>query len=63
MIANLMALSVRARWGVVALFVMFSVWGLVNFLQSNLGLDNLAPQNTNSSGVQCGTGFGQTPCL
>lgn len=27
-------------WGVVALFVMASVWGLVNFIGSALGLDN-----------------------
>ena len=27
-------------WGVVALFVMASVWGLVGFLQDNLGIDN-----------------------
>jgi undecaprenyl pyrophosphate phosphatase UppP len=26
-------------WGVVALFVMASVWGLVNWLQGNLGVD------------------------
>jgi len=35
-------------WGVVALFVMATVWGLVNFLASNLGVDtgNTAPTVT-----------------
>ena len=27
-------------WGVVALFVMVSVWGLVGFIQRNLGIFN-----------------------
>ena len=27
-------------WGVIALFVMVSVWGLVNILKNTLGLDN-----------------------
>lgn len=31
-------------WGVIALFVMASVWGLVTFLGSNLGIDqDVAP--------------------
>ncbi len=32
-------------WGVVALFIMASVWGLVGFLQSNLGIDDNATIN------------------
>ncbi len=32
-------------WGIVALFVMVSVWGLVNVLVSTLRLNNTAPQN------------------
>lgn len=31
-------------WGVVALFVMVSVWGLVNFIRSSLDLDNSKPE-------------------
>ena len=30
----------RMLWGVVALFVMAAVWGLVRFLQTTLGIDN-----------------------
>ena len=30
-------------WGVVALFVMVSVWGLVNILVRSINLDNTAP--------------------
>jgi uncharacterized membrane protein (GlpM family) len=30
-------------WGIVAIFVMVSVWGLVNVLQNTFGLDNSAP--------------------
>ena len=32
-------------WGIVALFVMVSVWGLVNILRGTLNLNNTAPQN------------------
>jgi phosphoglycerol transferase MdoB-like AlkP superfamily enzyme len=32
-------------WGVVALFVMVSVWGLVNILVGTLHLNNTTPQN------------------
>jgi hypothetical protein len=27
-------------WGLIALFVMVSVWGLVNFIQNELGIEN-----------------------
>ncbi len=30
-------------WGIIALFVMVSVWGLVNILRSSLQLDNATP--------------------
>ena len=30
----------RMLWGVIAIFVMASVWGLVAFLRSNLGITN-----------------------
>ena len=30
-------------WGIVALFVMISVWGIVNFIGTSLGLDNTGP--------------------
>ncbi len=32
-------------WGIVALFVMVSVWGLVNILVRSFALNNAAPQN------------------
>lgn len=32
----------RMLWGVIALFVMASVWGLVRFIQTNLGVTNNA---------------------
>lgn len=32
-------------WGIVALFVMVSVWGLVNILVSSFHLNNATPQN------------------
>jgi len=31
-------------WGIVVLFVMVSVWGLVNILVNTFGLENQAPQ-------------------
>lgn len=31
-------------WGVIILFVMVSVWGLVNFLGDSFNLDNNAPE-------------------
>lgn len=30
-------------WGIIALFVMVSVWGLVNILVRSINLDNTAP--------------------
>jgi hypothetical protein len=35
----------NALWGIVAIFVMISVWGLVNILVRTFGLENSAPQN------------------
>lgn len=32
--------SNRLLWSVVGLFVMFSIWGIVNFLQTGLGFEN-----------------------
>lgn len=32
-------------WGIVALFVMVSVWGLVAIITNTLGLDNTTPTN------------------
>jgi len=32
-------------WGIVVLFVMVSVWGLVNILVNTFGLENQAPQD------------------
>ena len=36
----------RMIWGVVALFIMASIWGIVNFLATSVGVDqrNTAPQ-------------------
>lgn len=31
------------KWGIIALFVMLSIWGIVNFLISASGLQNLNP--------------------
>lgn len=31
------------KWGIIALFVMMSIWGIVNFLISASGLQNLSP--------------------
>ena len=36
-------------WGVVALFVMAAVWGLVRFLQSSLGITDTSPPVNPSS--------------
>lgn len=33
-------------WGVVALFVMASIWGLVSFIQEQLGIDKKATTGT-----------------
>jgi len=33
-------------WGIVALFVMVSIWGLVSLLRSNLGITNITPTYT-----------------
>ena len=38
-------------WGVVALFVMTSVWGLVNFIDSALGLNDTGPNIPSVPGV------------
>jgi hypothetical protein len=32
--------SNRLLWSVIGLFVMFSIWGIVNFLQSGFGFEN-----------------------
>jgi len=31
-------------WGIIGIFVMVSVWGLVNLLKGQFGLDNVAPR-------------------
>lgn len=47
-------------WGVVALFVMVSVWGLVGILADTFGIRNAVPQldtgsgGGNGSGEECG---------
>jgi hypothetical protein len=32
--------SNRLLWSIIGLFVMFSIWGIVNFLQSGFGFEN-----------------------
>jgi hypothetical protein len=61
-------------WGVIALFVMVSVWGLVGFIQGELGLPRTTPGGVpsapNSDSIfnpfdnssPCGEAPGQTPC-
>jgi|GEM_PF-497486 len=46
-------------WGVIALFVMVSVWGLVGILTDIFGIDNVVPQLNTGSGD---TGGDTTPC-
>ncbi len=41
------------KWGIVALFVMVSVWGIVNFMQSTLGLPR-TPVIPTSNSLPCG---------
>jgi len=61
------------KWGIIALFVMFSVWGLVFFIQRNLGLPENKSINgptsqsqgsfdSNSFDPGCGAEPGQEPC-
>ncbi|MCR4334232.1 MAG: pilin [Patescibacteria group bacterium] len=50
-------------WGIIGLFVMFSVWGLVNVLVKTFGFNNQLPGVTpgSQSGVSaCGGNFTQT---
>ena len=44
-------------WGIVAMFVMISVWGIVGFMQKELGL----PNTITPSGTPIPTGI-QSPC-
>lgn len=46
----------RMFWGVVIIFVMVSLWGFVNLLDSTLGLDNDIPDvpGIPGSGADCG---------
>jgi hypothetical protein len=52
----------RMIWGVIALFVLLSVWGLVNFIQRNLNIFNTGPQPipTTLPGGGSGSGTGGT---
>ena len=48
-------------WGIIGLFVMFSVWGLVNVLIGTFNFNNQLPgigPNSSSSGSACGNGSG-----
>lgn len=37
-------------WGVIALFVLVSVWGIVGFIQENLGIKGKAGESSNLQG-------------
>lgn len=53
------------KWGIVALFVMVSVWGIIGFMQRALGLPIIPIPNTNTSGTNSntnGSGVGD-PCV
>lgn len=39
-------------WGIVALFVMVSVWGIVNFLADSFGFDSYGPPPSNQGNNQ-----------
>lgn len=39
------------KWGLAALFVMFSVWGLIAFFQGELGLEKTVNPTNNSQPV------------
>ncbi len=39
-------------WGVVALFVMASIWGIVRFIQSAFNIDNENPATQNAPGIK-----------
>ncbi|MDB5266496.1 MAG: protein of unknown function with transrane region [Parcubacteria group bacterium] len=58
-------------WGIIALFVMVSVWGIVAFIQSNLGLpvtstggSSVTPGSSGGGAFDpnCGIAAGQDPC-
>ena len=49
-------------WGIIGLFVMFSVWGLVNVLIGTFNFNNQLPgigPNSSSGGSACGGSFTQ----
>jgi hypothetical protein len=48
-------------WGIVALFVMMSVWGIVGFFQKEFGLEVTVPGKTPTSKNVSNTGL-DTPC-
>lgn len=45
-------LKIHVGWGIAALFVMFSVWGIVNIVRNTL-FDGQATSRSAGSGVQC----------
>ncbi len=49
------------KWGIIALFVMVSVWGIVNFMQRALGLPITPISNNNIVGESAGDPG--DPCL
>lgn len=56
----------RMIWGTVALFVMVSVWGIINFVSSDLGITTSSaitnPQHPVDTGTPC-DGTAENPCL
>ncbi len=49
----------KMLWGIIALFVMASIMGIIGFLGSSLGIST----GTGSSSQQCGGGPDQPDCL
>jgi hypothetical protein len=43
-------------WGIIALFVMVSIWGIVGFLQDELGLPNTTQGGSSSQTIDNGGG-------
>lgn len=44
------------KWGILALFVMISIWGIIRFMQSELNLRNFAPMQLQVPGQGGGSG-------
>jgi heme/copper-type cytochrome/quinol oxidase subunit 2 len=55
----------RMIWGIIALVVMVSVWGIIRFVSQDLGLSSPASTSIDNSPNPCGTeadGITPAPC-